>query len=254
MKTLQRRLRFHRILAWSGFWLSVMTACSNAYSQPKQLLITTEPAIPFHMSNDDGKTVVGSIADKVHEMLRRSQIAYSMQIMSWNRAFELARTQADTCVYETARTPEREASFKWIGPISKGDWGIYGSPDKVGKVTRLADLKNATIGGYLGDALGEYLARKGYHVINSFDDEITLRNFLVGRLDYWTSDTSQAPLMIARNAAKDKVALLFTYGTSEYYLACNPGVSDEWIDLMRSKLKEIKADGTEAKIDARYPN
>jgi len=254
MKTLHRRRTFNNILTWSGFWLCVMSMCSTAHSQQKQLLITTETATPFHMSYDDGKTIVGSIADKIHEMLRRSQIPYSMEIMSWNRAFELARTQPDTCVYETARTPEREAEFKWVGPIAKGDWGIYGSPDKVGKITRLSDLKDATIGGYLGDALGEYLAQKGYHVINSFDDEITLRNFLIGRLDYWTSDTSQAPLLIAHNSAKDKVKLLFTYGSSEYYLACNLKVSDEWIELMRAKLKEIKADGTEAKIDARYPN
>ena len=244
--------KIYHALTRSAVLLCLPGLATHAWSQQKQLLITTEPAVPYHMSYDDGKTIVGSTADKIHEMLRRSQIPYSMKIMSWNRAFELARTQPDTCVYETARTADREPNFKWIGPISKGDWGIYGSTDKLGKVTRLTDIRDGTIGGYVGDALGEYLSQQGYHVINSYDDEISLKNLLLGRLDYWTSDTSQAPAMIARNSARDKITLLFTYGSSEYYLACNPKVSDEWVELMRSKLKEIKSDGTEAKIEAKY--
>jgi len=175
-----------------------------------------------------------------------------MQVMSWNRAFELARTRDDTCVFETARTPDRESSFKWVGPISKGQWGIYGNPDDLGKITRLEQLKEKSIGGYLGDALGQYLDQHGYHVVNSYDDEITLKNLLVGRLDYWTADTSAAAAMITASHAKDKVTLLFTYGSSEYYLACNPLVSDEWIDIMKKKWSEIKTDGTEAKIEAKY--
>jgi polar amino acid transport system substrate-binding protein len=250
MEKLNSRSRKLLILAI----LCLLSMASVAQNPQKQLIITTEPSAPFKMASDDGKSVIGITADKVHEIMRRAQIPYHMQIMSWNRAFELARNQADTCVYETARTPEREASFKWIGPISKGEWGIYGSVDKVGKITRLADIKDASIGGYLGDALGEYLAQHGYHVINSYDDDITLKNLLLGRLDYWTSDTTQAPAMIAGNHAQAKVALLFTYGTFEYYLACNPKVSDEWVETIKAKLKEIKADGTEAKIEAKYVN
>jgi len=232
--------------------LSLLTLAGVAHSRQPQLLITTEPSITTKLSPEDGKSIIGSAADKVHEILRRSQIPYQMKIMSWNRAYELARTQSNTCVYETARTPDRESSFKWIGPLSRGEWGIYGSPAKLGKITRLADLKNASIGGYLGDAVGEYLTQRHYHVVNSYDDEITLRNLILGRLDYWASDTAQAPSMIANNHAKEKVALLFTFGSYEYFLACNPGVSDEAVETMRAKLKEIRADGTEAKIGARY--
>ena len=75
---------------------------------------------------------------------------------------------------------------------------------------------------------------------------------MIGRLDYWTTDTSQGAVLIAASHVKDKVALLFTYGASEYYLACNPQVSDEWIDTMKKKLLEIKADGTDARIEAKY--
>lgn len=218
------------------------------------MLITTEPSVPFKMMADDGKTIIGSTADKIHEMLRRAQIPYQMQMMAWNRAYELAKTQTDTCVFETARTPERESSFKWIGPVSKGSWAIYGSTSQIGKVTHLSDIKDATIGGYVGDAIGEYLANHGFHVINSYDDEITLKNLLKGRLDFWASDTTQAPRMIAKLHLQDAFTQLFVFGTFEYYLACNPKTSNERIDALRARLKEIHTDGTEAKIDARYAN
>ncbi len=247
-----RSTRLHQFTIQTILCLNLLALAGSAESQQKQLLITTEPSISTRLSAEDGKTIYGSAADKVHEIMRRSQIPYQMKIMSWNRAFELARTQPDTCVYEAARTPDRERGFKWIGPLSKGEWGIYGSPAKVGRITRLADIKDESIGGYVGDAVGEYLTQHGYHVVNSYDDEITLKNLLLGRLDYWATDTTQAPSMIASNHAKDKVALLFTFGGYEYYLACNPGVSDEAVEIMRAKLKEIRADGTEAKIAAKY--
>ena len=244
--------RFRKYALRSLLCVGLTGLADPAHCQQKPLLITTEPSNFSKLSIDDGKTIYGATADKVHELMRRTQIPYQMQIMSWKRAFELARTQPNTCVFETARTPDRENSFKWIGPISHGEWGIYGTPDKVGRINRLADIKDSTIGGYLGDAIGEYLSQHNFHVINSYDDDITLKNLLVGRLDYWASDTMQAPAMIANNHVKDKVAQLFTFGSYEYYLACNPDVSDESIELMRAKLKEIKTDGTEARISARY--
>jgi polar amino acid transport system substrate-binding protein len=252
MNRLNRGDNFCLSLIQATIILFCLGTSGKAFSQQSELLITTESSIPFNMSSDNGQTIFGKTADKVHEIMRRSQIPYHMQIMSWNRAFELARTQANTCVYETARTADRETNFQWVGPISKGEWGIYGSPDKVGKIRRLSDIKNASIGGYKGDALGQYLTTHGYSVINSYDDDITLKNLLLGRLDYWTSDTTQALPMLIQHHATDKVVLLFTYGSSDYYLACNPKVDEKWIDTMREKLKEIKADGTEAKIQAKY--
>jgi len=256
MQIRQTRFRQHPIqsLLWPCLLALHFLAglAGTAYAQEKQLIITTEPSITTKLSTVDGKTIFGSAADKVHEIMRRTQIPYQMKIMSWNRAFELARTQSDTCVFETARTPEREKSFKWIGPLSKGEWGIYGRPEYIGKVNKLSDIRDSNIGGYLGDAVGEYLMQRGYHVINSYDDEITLKNLLIGRLDFWASDVMQAPSMIANIHATDKVALLFTFGGYEYDLACNPGVSDEWVELIRAKLKEIRSDGTEAKILAKY--
>jgi len=245
-------------IAFISFLLQFPLLCAmffptlNANSQEKQLLITTEDAIPLSMSKDNGKTIYGLSADKIHELLHRSHISYQMESMSWNRAIELARTQSDTCVFSTARTADRESHFKWIGPIAKGDWVLVGTSDKLGKITQLDQVKDSHIGVYMGDAVGEYLTKRGYHITTSYDDDITIKNLVVGRLDYWASDSNEATAIIANTNLKSKLSILFTFASSDYYLACNPNVGDDVVNTLKDKLNEMKADGTAAKIEAKY--
>jgi polar amino acid transport system substrate-binding protein len=217
-----------------------------------RLQITTEDATPLSMTKDEGKAIYGEAADKVHELLKRSHIAYDMQITNWNRAIELAYSQVNTCVFSTARTPEREARFNWIGPIAKGDWVIVGTSEKSGKITQLEQIKSGQIGVYRGDAVGEMLVHRGYHVMTSNSDEITIRNMMIGRLDYWASDSNSAVAQIAKDNLQSKLSILFTFARSDYYLACNPQISSELITRMKNKLEEMKEDGTLARIDAKY--
>jgi polar amino acid transport system substrate-binding protein len=225
---------------------------SHAQSQPAALLITTENASPLSMSNDGGKTIYGRAADKVHEILRRSRIPYRMEMTSWNRAFELARTADNTCVFSAARTTLRESQFTWVGTVARGDWAIIGSTDLIGKVSKLEQIKSAQVGVYIGDAAGEIVAEHGIHTVVSYDDEITIKNLLLGRLDFWASESEEAKTLISKNKLNDKLAVLFTFGSSDFYLACNPAVGADLISKMRDKLREINDDGTAAGIDAKY--
>ena len=114
------------------YWISlILTAvlvmiAISVFAQERPLLITTESGVPLSMSSDGGKTIYGASADKVHEMLRRAHIPYQMELTSWNRAIELARADANTCVFSAARTADREPKFKWIGPLARGTWVIVG--------------------------------------------------------------------------------------------------------------------------------
>jgi polar amino acid transport system substrate-binding protein len=237
-----------------GFVISALLCLSNNVYCQEKLIVMTEEATPLSMTKDGGKTIYGASADKVHELLHRAHITYEMQTTSWNRALELARTQTDTCVFSAARTPEREAHFNWIGPIAKGDWVIVGSTEKFGKITQLAQIKSANIGVYMGDAVSEYLSQRGYHVMTSYSDEITIRNLMIGRLDYWASDSDEASAIITKGNLKEKLRILFTFASSDYFIACNPNINAELIEKMKARLAEMRDDGTTAKIDAKYQN
>ena len=221
------------------FWL-ILLFCSLLFNLPwagaqgpAPLLITTEPSIPTSMVREDGKTIYGKTADKVHEIMHRGHLSYQMQSMSWNRAFELAKSQPNTCVFSTARTAEREPYFKWVGPIASGIWVIVGPQDKLGKVIQLDQIKEANIGVNLGDVLNDYLTTQGLNVVRSYDDDTSVRNLMMGRLDYWASDFSEAYSKLVKHNLQDQLAILFSFGTVDYYLACNAKTSDAVIDTLK---------------------
>ncbi len=233
---------------------SLMTLCANSQAQSKQatINITTEYLFPLNIADKEGGIIYGQAADKVHELFKRSQLPYQMKMMSWNRALELTRNNADTCVFSTARIKERETSFQWIGPIATGNWAVFGSPDKLGKVTRLEDLKEATIGTEAGNVSVPYLSEKGFRMITSAESSTTFKNVAWGRINYATAGDIHGKKIIRENHLDDKIVWLFNYHTSDYYLACNLKMNAATISLLNDKLRDMKADGSYKAIDSKY--
>lgn len=231
--------------------LSFFGLC-HAQSKQPTITITTEYLHPLNISEKEGEAIYGQSADKVHELLKRSHLPYHMKMMSWNRAFELARHNSDTCVFSTVRTKERETSFHWIGPIATGNWAVFGSPDKLGKITKLDDIKQSSIGTEVGNVSVSYLSEKGFHMVTSIESATTFKNAALGRIDYATAGDIHGKKIIMENHLEDKVVWLFNYQTSDYYLACNPKMSTGTIALLNLKLREMKIDGTFKSIDNKY--
>lgn len=233
-------------------FLLVFCNFSAAQTKKTTIKITTEYLFPLNIIDKDSPAIYGQSADKVHELFKRSQLPYQMNIMSWNRAFELARNNTDTCVFSTVRTKEREASFVWIGPISVGNWAVFGSPDKFGKVTRLEDVKQSSIGTEAGNVSVSYLSEKGFQMVTSIESTTTFKNVALGRIDYATAGDTHGNKIILENHLEDKVVWLFNYQTSDYYLACNAKMNADTISLLNLKLREMKTDGTYKHIDSKY--
>lgn len=230
---------------------SALCSVSAAQTIQDTIQITTEHYYPFSISDKDG-VVYGASADKIHELFKRSKLAYQMNMLSWNRAFELARNNANTCVFSTSRTKERESSFHWIGPVMTGNWAMFGSPDKLNKVTRLKDIKQSTIGTEEGQVSLAYLSDKGFKIVTSTESITTFKNVALGRIDYATAADTHGKKIIAENNLKDKVVWLFNYSSSDYYLACNPKMQARTIALLNKNLAEMKADGSFKRIERKY--
>ena len=236
------------------FFVFLMAFSKFCFAQTKLIAIniTTEYLYPLNISEKEGGAIFGQSADKVHELLKRSQVPYQMKMTSWNRAFELARNRADTCVFSTVRTKERESFFQWIGPISTGNWAVFGSPEKFGKITRLEDIKQSTIGTELGNVAVSYFSEKGFHLVTSIESATTFKNAAIGRIDFATAGDIHGNKIIQENHLESKLVWLFNYQTSDYYLACNIKMNAEIISLLNLKLQEMKMDGTFKRINSKY--
>ena len=123
------------------------------------LELATEEDAPHNMEKN-GK-VVGIATEKLEMAFQRVGASQRIELMPWARAYQSALNLPGHCAFSAARTSEREALFKWIGPVAAMDWVLYMRADNPVKPSRLEDVRQQTIGGYLQDVISVWLSAQG---------------------------------------------------------------------------------------------
>jgi polar amino acid transport system substrate-binding protein len=237
--------------------LAACTACFAASSmlaagaaQAQAIAFTTEYVFPDSILVD-GK-LTGFVTEKVREMMRRAAMPYSIKMLPWNRAYTLAQTDANTCVYSASRTPERESLFQWVGPVGSSDWTLFGRADRSYSIKTIEDARGLRIGGYNGDVRGTYLANRGYRVEFVANDTSNPKKLLLDRIDLWVGSPLAVQAVLAGQGIGDKVVPVLTFHNVKFYIACNRGLPAAQVGQMSEALREMDADGTSRAIEQKY--
>ncbi len=229
------------------FWVSLLLV-GSAWADG--LMLTTENAPPFNYSNDDGKTIVGSATEAIHELFKRAKIPYKIEMYPWVRAIEMARANKDTCVYSTTRTEEREKSFLWVGPVAPNNWVLFGKADSTITLATLEDAKKYKLGGYRGDAVTLYLEGQQFTIDEAVNDEQNAKKLEAGRIELWATGSQIGPFVAAK--LKVRIKPLLNFKKTELYLACNTSVAAETIATLNATLQAMAKDGTTDRINKKY--
>ncbi len=214
------------------------------------LLITTEHAPPSSMK--EGDEIVGRETDKIRDMLARAAIPYKIDLLPWKRAYTLAQQQANTCVYSTSRTPEREQQFKWVGPTDEAEWIFMGRADHTFQLRTLEDARTLRIGTYHGDARDEFLRARGFNVEPVLSDASNPKKLLLNRIDLWAVGMRAGSHTLAPLTHSGEIVPLLTFHRVKVYLACNRAVDDALIERMNAALDTMRRDGTFARLERKY--
>ncbi len=214
------------------------------------LTLTTENAPPFNYSDDDGKTIVGSATETVHELFKRSKIPYTIEMYPWVRAIEMARANKSTCVYSTTRTEEREKNFQWVGPVAPNNWVLFGRADSTISIASLDDAKKYKLGGYRGDAVTLYLEGQKFTIDEAINDEQNAKKLDAGRIELWATGSQIGPFVAAK--VNVRIKPLLNFKKTELYLACNLSVAPQTIATLNATLQAMAKDGTTEKINKKY--
>lgn len=227
--------------------LILMSATLRAWS----IDLVTEDDPPHNMKQDG--RIVGDATEKLEEAFKRINAGSHIEVMPWSRAYQAAQNTANTCVFSTARTPERESQFQWVGPIAAVDWTLYARKDNAGKIAKIDDVRKDTIGGYTQDVISVWLTSHGYHVDTAPSDDGNPQRLLHNHFNYWATSRSRASFLIAKQGLGDSIVPVLSFGHTDLYLACNPGVSKDLVQKLNDTLKQMATDGTTAAIEKRYP-
>jgi polar amino acid transport system substrate-binding protein len=228
--------------------LAGLPLASTAYSRDT-LTLTTEQFPPFIYRDPDG-SYHGSTVEQVEAIMQKADIPFTMEIMPWARAITLAETQSMNCVFSAARTPEREAKFKWVTPLSVTRNFLVKLSQSTVSARTMEEAKRYSIGTHRQDYTETILRERGFPSIDlSSSFEITLNKLLEGRIDMMPMPENVYKKLRAEGKPLETVVLL---AESSLGLACNRDVPDEMIGRMQEGLDTLIRDKGQDAILEKY--
>ena len=96
--------------------------------------------------------IKGIATDILRAACQEAALRCNVQMMPWARAYNTALTHANTLVFTTARRPEREALFSWIGPILPRSTWVWARHDAVKRTQGSKTLADYRFGVVRGEA------------------------------------------------------------------------------------------------------
>lgn len=170
----------------------------------------------------------------------------NVNLMNWSDAYQQTLNQEYTMLFSTARLPERELLFKWVGPIAPEKTIIVGLASGNLVVNSVEDLNNFSIGAIKDYAAILVLLNQGVfqEKIVEFDDAesmyTALNNGLIDCLVY--SETGNSLIIQSMGLNLTEFKSLYMVAVVENYFAFHLNTSDELIELLQQKLNQLKLD------------
>ncbi|NKQ09643.1 substrate-binding periplasmic protein [Pseudomonas sp. SST3] len=232
-------------------------AAASAQAAPEQIDLLTENFPPYNMAADGknfarDENIRGIATDIIREMFQRAGVDYTLTLrFPWERIYKMALETPGYGVFVTARLPEREALFKWVGPIGPDDWVLLARGDSTIELNSLEQARQYRIGAYKGDAIGEHLVAQGLQPSLALRDQTNVEKLQSGTIDLWATG-DPAGRFLAKQQGVNGLKRVLRFDSAELFLALNKQVSDETVEKLQAALDQMRADGTVNTITGRY--
>ncbi|MDR3436223.1 transporter substrate-binding domain-containing protein [Telmatospirillum sp.] len=237
-----------------GRWLillgvGTLVTAGAAESHSEELSIFTDDNAP--MSFDENGKASGLGAEIVDEIQRRLMTNDRIRVVPWARAYRDALTLPNVALFTTMRTSARESSFKWVGPLATVKTSFYAKKGSNINISSLEDAKKVKrIGTPVEYYTEELLVNYGFHNIEPAPSTKTVvKKLLADRNQIIALNNVRiATVLRTENIAPDRITLVYTFLSSDIYIAFSKGTSDELVSRWQNALDEMKRDGAFEKI------
>ena len=162
------------------------TLLYGAQSSEYKLRVVTEDIYPMSYLDPETQKPAGYATDYLVQLLEEAKVEYSIDVLPWSRALNIASEESNVLIYAIARSSDREERFQWLKQILSLKTGLYSLKSRQASLNLNPEtLKEAKIGVIRGDYTHLGLERLGYTKLIPTNDEIQLGNLLKkGRVDY----------------------------------------------------------------------
>jgi polar amino acid transport system substrate-binding protein len=226
-------------------------------SYAEHLSVLSEDYTPFQYTDAQGQPA-GFGVELVREIFKMAEIEIKdqqIEILPWARSYERTLTKPATSVFMTVRNKQREALFKWVGPLATRTMWLYKLRSRSDiQFTTLEEAKRYSIAAYNQAADTDYLTSLGFEV-QIISQQRQLTEMLVkGRMDLMSSNE---PTMAARLRDLDLEPevvepMMILDDRFAYYLALNINTPDEQVKRLQLALDLFKANGDYQRLHDKY--
>ena len=218
----------------------VLMACAGPV-QTNKLRVLTEEYPPYNYTGDNG-TLTGSSTGLVKAIIGKLGLDTKIEVLPWAQAYEQALNNPNVALFSTARTPEREGDFMWVGPLGSYENWLYAKKGSTVRVNSLDEAKAVSSIAAVKDEAGQQkLARLGF--INfAFTGSTAdgLRKLMSGEADLWLGTQADVEL-VAKKAGVDATQIepaVFVHKV-DLYIAFNKNMPAATVEQWQKALDSL---------------
>ncbi|MGA9098291.1 MAG: transporter substrate-binding domain-containing protein [Methanotrichaceae archaeon] len=221
-------------------------ASTNQSTLPKDLIYITEQFPPFSYQ-EDGKPqgISVDLLDKMLSHMNTTLNKSDIKLLPWIQGYQMALQDNNTVIFSTGRIPEREALFKWVGPISPIKVVLFALNEKHIKINSPGDLRALKIGVTKDSAEGPLVIKAGANPSNLVERNNTteiIDMLKAGTIDAWAYPDLVGMWLADKaglNASKYEIVYELENETPLYY-AFNKNTSDSTVKMFQQALNQTK--------------
>ncbi|VVB65279.1 Bacterial extracellular solute-binding proteins, family 3 [uncultured archaeon] len=229
--------------------LLLLIPSATAANQPapaKEIVFINEQFPPFSFQ-EDGK-LQGISVDLLEKMLGHMNTTLNrgeIKLLPWDQGYQMALHDNNTVIFTTGRIPDREALFKWVGPISSIKVVLFALNEKHIKINSPGDLRALKIGVTRDSAEGPVAIKAGANPGNLVEKNNTteiLDILKAGTIDAWAYPDIVG-FWLANKAGLNASEYEIVYELEKetpLYCAFNKNTSDSTVKAFQEALNQTK--------------
>lgn len=220
----------------------VISSCSGTSISTDQVRILAEDYAPFNYLDSQGK-ITGTAVDAVKAAMEELGQTIPVEVMSWDKAYELTLDNPGTALFSMARTEERESRFMWAGPIESYENWLYAKKDSGVRVSSLDEARAVGKIAAVNNEAGQLrLAAQGFiNFIFTDTSAEGLKKLMDGEADLWLG-TREGIDVVARQAGvnPDDLSPVVFVLRSDLYMAFNKNTDFAVVDAWQKAIDSLK--------------
>ncbi len=236
-----------KTIFYSAFVLALNCTTVPCRAETYPLTFLTEENPPFHYTD---RGVLKGMAVEVLQQIwnQMGEPHKDITVMPWSRAYEAAQNKPGTVIFVTARLPEREKLFKWVGPITMSRLVLLTKRNSTVKLNSDDDIRKYRVG-VLHNDVAELIMRKlgvpSAQLDMAPDHKTSILKLMAGRIDMMVKgEKSLNEFLKGIGQNPEDFKVLRKVAGVQVCFAFHKDTPDSVISRYQEALNHLKADGT----------